>query len=292
MDAVEQKHQFDAQLLRANVNAAEFKAMFDKGEVDAVEQKLQLHAELNKARERVAELQAQVDKGGQGAGLQQQQQQQQYRGKRSRDEERTGGAAREEGLAHVMRALCRDDCAAGDVMVGVCAAIPNGSIGVRGRGGSNPDASGCSSSRSSSSSSSAFECLERGPTSNGSRQRGPQAGGRLRSLCLSHTSIGDGCLSALQGLTSLDITGCKRVSDTGVLQVLMRCRQLQVLKLGSIPALTPSALGGPVSPAAAVQPTAAVGLPTAAAVHQPVTAAAAAAAAANTAAAPGNTATS
>eukprot|EP00967_Tisochrysis_lutea_P144037 scaffold268397_cov19-Tisochrysis_lutea.AAC.1 len=60
--------------------------------------------------------------------LQQQQQQQQYRGKRSRDEERTGGAAREEGLAHVMRALCRDDCAAGDVMVGVCAAIPNGSI--------------------------------------------------------------------------------------------------------------------------------------------------------------------
>eukprot|EP00983_Pelagomonas_calceolata_P003002 99451-Pelagomonas_calceolata.AAC.1 len=52
-----------------------------------------------------------------------------------------------------------------------------------------------------------------------------------------------------------------------------------VLKLGSIPALTPSALGGPVSPAAAVQPTAAVGLPTAAAVHQPVTAAAAAAAA-------------
>eukprot|EP00967_Tisochrysis_lutea_P002215 scaffold2783_cov20-Tisochrysis_lutea.AAC.4 len=30
MDAVEQKHQFDAQLLRANVNAAEFKAMFDK----------------------------------------------------------------------------------------------------------------------------------------------------------------------------------------------------------------------------------------------------------------------
>ncbi|KAF5833610.1 hypothetical protein DUNSADRAFT_10026, partial [Dunaliella salina] len=174
---------------------------------------------------------------------QQQQGQQRYHGKRPREGGYAGGgAAKEEGLAQVIRALCKGNgAAAGDEMSGGHAVVHDGNKCVADKSGPNPGV------RSSSSSSSAFECPGGWCLGNSSRQMGPRTGGRLRSLCLSHTSIGDGCLSALQGLTSLDITGCKRVGDTGVLQVLLRCRQLQVLRLSSIPALTPSALGGPMS---------------------------------------------